>query len=114
MRKQSLSLFQYYKDLQIWIEKGFPKVDAFSLADGLCFNLTSYLKVHPSTCDHPDLQMIHDLLQKEISKQFIAAQMHERFPFDWGSAQRYADDYKTRWENPGRLQWVFAHSRTVQ
>ena len=109
---QSRMLTAFYTDMNQWIEEGcHPNHPTFRVVDGLCFNLTNWVKDMAHWTSQGAMQAVHDKLMNEMTNQFAKSTPSTRFPFNQGSAQQYADEYKDKYQNKARTWWVFCHAR---
>lgn len=99
---QSKDLTAFYREYAEWLNKGAPAHSPFHKDDGLCFSLYFSKNTVVTRIRR---------LKAEMLEQFIAAGLHEKFPFNNGDHDAYLREARgmTMHLNPARTQWVKDH-----
>ena len=102
----SPELKQFYKELQDWIDSGFPPHPYFSKGCGICGNLHSW------DCERIiSTETLFGLLE-ELHESFKLAGLNSHFPFN-----AHRDHFNEEagkgllYKNPTRLAWIKEHSQ---
>ena len=106
-------LKQFYKDLQAWIDAGFPVHRSFKIERAVCAQLIAYTK------DAEHYGYIRDVTCEELKREFREAGLDTVYPFnpvaeneqDLGKSYDKEYIYETFYENEARLNWIKEHSK---
>lgn len=100
MNNQQIIL-NFLKAYKSWVEAGTPKHEHFSVAYGLCFNLSKYVRVNHTT-DEDIVWEISD----ELTTLFEEDGLSSLAPFNHTGKGQPAYAKEVHHENPWRMQWV--------
>ena len=106
-------LKQFYKDLQAWINAGFPVHRSFKIDRAVCSQLIAYTK------DAGHYGYIHDVTCEELKREFREAGLDTVYPFnpvpgnenDLGKSFDEEFARETFYFNEARLNWIWEHSK---
>ena len=106
-------LKQFYKDLQAWIDAGFPVHPSFKIERAVCLQLLTYTKnegyygyIHGATCE-------------ALKREFWEAGLDTVYPFnplpgnENDLCRSYDEEFarKTLYFNKARLNWIWEHAK---
>ena len=103
-------LKQFYKDLQAWINAGFPVHPSFRIENAMCSQLMAYTK---------NEGYIRDVTCEALKREFREAGLCPIYPFNPVSKKENSKGltfdkefiYKTFYSNKARLKWIWEHSK---
>ena len=106
-------LKQFYKDLQAWIDAGFPVHRSFKIEYAVCSQLIAYTK------DAGYYGYIRDVTCEELKREFREAGLDTIYPFnpvagnepDLGKSYNEEFARETFYFNEARLNWIWEHSK---
>ena len=106
-------LKQFYKDLQAWINAGFPVHRSFKIERAVCSQLIAYTK------DAGHYGYILDVTCEELKREFWEAGLDTVYPFnpveesesDLGESYYRELDQEKFYFNEARLNWIWEHSK---
>ena len=106
-------LKQFYKDLQAWIDAGFPVHRSFKIEHAVCSQLIAYTK------DAGYYGYIRDVTCEELKREFREAGLDTIYPFnpvagnepDLGKSYNEEFARETFYFNEARLNWIWEHSK---
>ena len=106
-------LKQFYKDLQAWINAGFPVHRSFKIERAVCSQLMTY------TEDAGHYGYILDVTCEELKREFLEAGLCAVYPFnpveesepDLGKSYNEEFARETFYFNEARLNWIKEHSK---
>ena len=106
-------LKQFYKDLQAWINAGFPVHPSFRIERAMCSQLMTYTK----NAGH--YGYIRDVTCEELKREFREAGLDTVYPFnpvaknepDLGKSFDEEFACETFYFNEARLNWIWEHSK---
>ena len=106
-------LKQFYKDLQAWIDAGFPVHRSFKIERAVCSQLIAYIK------DAGHYGYIRDVTREELKREFREAGLDTIYPFnqvpenenDLGKSYNKEFARETFYFNEARLNWIWEHSK---
>ena len=106
-------LKQFYKDLQAWINAGFPVHRSFKIERAVCSQLIAYTK------DAGHYGYIRDVTCEELKREFREAGLDTIYPFnpvaenehDLGKSFDEEFACETFYFNEARLNWINEHSK---
>ena len=106
-------LKQFYKDLQAWINAGFPVHPSFRIECAMCSQLMTY------TENAGYYGYICDVTLGALKREFCEAGLCTVYPFnpaeesehDLGKSFNEEFARETFYENEARLNWIWEHSK---
>lgn len=106
-------LKQFYKDLQAWIDAGFPVHRSFKIERAVCSQLIAY------TEDAEHYGYIRDVTCEELKREFQEAGLDTMYPFnpvpgnenDLGKSFDEEFARETFYFNEARINWIWEHSK---
>ena len=105
-------LKQFYKDLQAWIDAGFPVHRSFKIERAICSQLMTY------TENAGYYGYICDVTFGALKREFCEAGLCPIYPFnpveesepDLGKSYNEEFARETFYENEARLNWIYDHA----
>lgn len=106
-------LKQFYKDLQAWINAGFPVHRSFKIDRAVCSQLMTYTK------NEGYYDYILDVTCGALKREFQEAGLDTIYPFnpvpgnenDLGKSYNEEFARETFYSNEARLNWIWEHSK---
>ena len=106
-------LKQFYKDLQAWINAGFPVHRSFEIERAVCSQLIAYTK------NEGYYGYIRDVTCEALKREFHVAGLDTVYPFnpvpgnenDLGKSFDEEFARETFYFNEARLNWIWEHSK---
>ena len=95
-------LKQFFKDIDQWVEAGFPEHESFSTDYGICKNLLDYLRDCP-VCSSTQIKLITDVLDILMGNSSLPFNI-DYFDYKW------EQHTNTLYTNPKRLAFIKKYS----